>query len=267
MSARFFRVGPAATGRRLRPRRPSPWVAVAWGAVVWVGLASAVWRQNARSGAAPALAFVLGSAGHDTLALATAGTEELPPPRPLALAPPVEEAEICARLEPMLARREGGWKYLTLELREYVTAAAEAVEPWGRVTVASTLDDAGGAADWQWWQKVYGSTTTVFSGSGEVPHFIIGNGSRSGDGEIEATPRPLPEAGGTVVIHLVGDARWSPPTAAQCQALTELVDFLRAKAGMIPVAAVPAPHWPLPAVERAYNTTLPAWEGPPANAS
>lgn len=248
--------------KRARPGRPSPWLAAGWGAVVWLGLASAVWKQNAPGGAAPALAFAFGTGG-DALSLAPAHSEGVPPLQPVPPLPSVSEGDVCAQLEPWLTRRDAKWKFLTSELRAHVDAAAQHSGPWGKVLVSPSYDPAGGVADWAWRQQTVRDVSVTDSAAASAPHFLIGNGSRSGDGEIEATSQPLPPAGGAVRIRLVGDARLMPPTPAQCRALTELVDYLRAKAGMIPVVAEPAPQWPLPAVERAYNATLPAWAGPP----
>jgi hypothetical protein len=88
---------------------------------------------------------------------------------------------------------------------------------------------------------------------------VIGNGTRSGDGAIERTGRPL-TGDEEVVVALVGDFSRSEPTAAQLRALTEVVDYARAKTGMIPVQIGEAARAPMAAsvLDRAFNAALAA---------
>jgi len=67
-------------------------------------------------------------------------------------------------------------------------------------------------------------------------------------------------AGEEVVVALVGDFSRSEPTAAQLRALTEVVDYARAKTGMIPVQIGDAARAPMAAsvLDRAFNAALAA---------
>jgi hypothetical protein len=76
-------------------------------------------------------------------------------------------------------------------------------------------------------------------------HFVIGNGSNSGDGEVEVGPRWEKQKTGAhcktpdnyynlhgVGICLVGDFEVQHPTAAQLASLRRLVKFLQNSSGM-----------------------------------
>ncbi len=218
-----------------------------------------MWRKEA-TGASPALAFAFAGAGADALVASPAGGALVVlTPRPLAEPAPVETDALIARLLPGLSHREGKWRFLTADLRQQVDAAATVTAHWTRLHVLTSGEVSGCADDLRWRQV--GADPAADPG---LAHFLIGNGSRSGDGEIEVTARAWPAADGPLVIALTGDARLAPPTDRQCRALTELIDYLRAKAGMIPVSTRDAPQWPVQAVERAYNATIPVWCGPPA---
>jgi N-acetyl-anhydromuramyl-L-alanine amidase AmpD len=77
-------------------------------------------------------------------------------------------------------------------------------------------------------------------------HFVIGNGTESGDGQIEIGPRwPKQDQGGHVTsldqnkvaigICLVGDFNQHRPTKAQVESMLELIRYLRAICGNPPV--------------------------------
>lgn len=76
-------------------------------------------------------------------------------------------------------------------------------------------------------------------------HFVIGNGTNSGDGEIEVGPRWIKQKHGAhcktpgnyynrhgIGICLVGDYRRAPPSDAQMASLTRLVLFLMRQCGI-----------------------------------
>lgn len=78
--------------------------------------------------------------------------------------------------------------------------------------------------------------------NGLAYHFVIGNGSSSGDGEIEVGRRWTQQINGghvasdylnniAIGICLVGDFDRDRPTAAQMQALRELLTYLRGRVG------------------------------------
>lgn len=78
--------------------------------------------------------------------------------------------------------------------------------------------------------------------NGLAYHFVIGNGTSSGDGEIEVGPRWTRQINGghvasdylnsiSIGICLVGDYNRTVPTEAQLGALDELTRYLRARVG------------------------------------
>jgi N-acetylmuramoyl-L-alanine amidase len=82
-------------------------------------------------------------------------------------------------------------------------------------------------------------------------HFVIGNGTGSGDGQIEVGPRWRKQKHGAhcktpdnfyndqgIGICLVGDFRKSPPSPAQMASLTSLVRFLSGACGIAPARIV-----------------------------
>ena len=90
--------------------------------------------------------------------------------------------------------------------------------------------------------------------NGLAYHFVIGNGSSSGNGEIEVGPRWTKQLNGghvasdylnniAIGICLVGDLNRDQPTKAQLGALDELITYLRDRVGKIKGRrAVVAPH-------------------------
>jgi N-acetyl-anhydromuramyl-L-alanine amidase AmpD len=80
--------------------------------------------------------------------------------------------------------------------------------------------------------------------NGLAYHFVIGNGSSSGNGQIEVGPRWKYQLQGGHVhsdylnnislgICLVGDFNRDRPTRAQLEALDELIRYLRQRVGSI----------------------------------
>lgn len=104
-------------------------------------------------------------------------------------------------------------------------------------------------------------------------HFVIGNGSKSGDGQLEVGPRWLKQKHGAhtktpdnyyndhgIGICLVGNFETHPPSAAQMQTLARLVRFLTAATGIpatdiyghgeLKATACPGRYFPLAAFRR-----------------
>ena len=80
--------------------------------------------------------------------------------------------------------------------------------------------------------------------NGLAYHFVIGNGSSSGNGEIEIGPRWTKQLNGghvasdylnniAIGVCLVGDLNRDQPTKAQLGALDELITYLRDRVGKI----------------------------------
>jgi hypothetical protein len=153
--------------------------------------------------------------------------------RPSVEAVPAAEAglgALAADQAGMLGERAACWRWLHRPLREVIDGQASAAGEWARVRVEVSGHGSGNASD-----LIFRARAEGGGGRAELPHFVIGNGSRSGDGAMEATGRPL--AGAEVAVLLIGGGPEDPPTEAQLRALTELIDYLRAKAGVIPVVA------------------------------
>jgi hypothetical protein len=220
-----------------------------------VVVASAVFRGEAGVAGPSVAGFGAALAFGDGLAAGgrggAGGSGAQPPALPVR--PPREglsEAEQTVALTDHPPR----WRSLHRELRRNIDAQAPAAAGWTELGVRASGDGSGSAADLRFRAR---SDT---AGTRELPHFVIGNGSRSDDGAIEMTDRALAES--TVDILLIGGGSDRPPTAAQLHALTELVDYLRAKAGMVPVrmaAGGPtgAPHGvAVQAIDFAFNRSL-----------
>jgi hypothetical protein len=112
--------------------------------------------------------------------------------------------------------------------------------PWQWIVLHHSATHKGSAASFDWWHRHKNHWDELGY------HFVIGNGTRSGDGEIEIGSRWPKQKHGAhcrvgndqtynqtgVGICLVGDFRKAHPTVAQMQALARLVDWLTARYGI-----------------------------------
>jgi hypothetical protein len=217
-------------------------------------MAQAVFHGDAGVGVPTARAGL----GAATDGLTAGWTPPVPSYRPAPL--PVARVDVPDQSAQVsrLSERGAEWVFLTPDSREAMDGAVELPARrarWRRVVVEGVGERAGGARDLAFASRRAGEPT---GGGFWLAHFLIGNGTRSGDGEIERTGRPL--AGEEVVVALVGDFSRSEPTAAQLRALTEVVDYARAKTGMIPVQIGEAARAPMAAsvLDRAFNAALAA---------
>lgn len=156
-----------------------------------------------------------------------------------------------------LAERGSRWEHMGDEVRMAMDAAAArggGRAGWQRVEVVGTGQRTGSALDSEWARS---------RRAGEVAraHLIIGNGSRSSDGGVERTSVPLDSE--KLIVALVGDFARHDPTPAQLRALTEVVDYARAKTGVIPVSLGQADEAPASAaiLDAAYNAGLAVGDG------
>ncbi len=115
--------------------------------------------------------------------------------------------------------------------------SAEPQREWRAIVVHHSATPTGNAAVFDRWHR----DGNGWDGVGY--HFVIGNGSDSSDGEVEATfrwteQRAGAHTGGTpdnwaneqaVGICLVGDFNQGRPTAAQMESLLKLVQFLQSR--------------------------------------
>jgi len=108
---------------------------------------------------------------------------------------------------------------------------------WTAIVIHHSATDAGNAEIFDRWHR----EENHWDGVGY--DFVIGNGSDSADGAVEVTfrwrqQREGAHCGGTpdnwaneeaVGICLVGDFSYHPPSAAQMQALSRLIQFLQSR--------------------------------------
>ena len=136
---------------------------------------------------------------------------------------PPEDLDLRACAESASKRRD--WRYLQGDLRAGISRKAAPAKKVV-VTWSSTRGGDAGAL-----HLYFDSVKDDAAGSRE--HFVIGNGKRSRDGGVEPTRRWLSAEGGAeeVRICLIGDA--SGATAAQKEALGELITSLEARSGTL----------------------------------
>jgi hypothetical protein len=186
---------------------------------------------------------------------------KLPPPRPAATprererAADVPEAPIVVEksgleedqgLAPPPKRERRGffgfgggprYRYLTRGVRDGIDRAPVKRGRWQYVIVHNSATRQGNARIF----ANYHQNVRKMK-NGLAYHFVIGNGTSSGDGEIEIGPRWTRQINGGHVasdylnnialgICFVGDFDRDVPTKAQLAALEELIDYLRKRVG------------------------------------
>lgn len=122
------------------------------------------------------------------------------------------------------------WKFLPDSLRREI---AETIRPGPSATILRLCwsgEATGNARVLRWHQS------RVQRGRGAVPDFVIGNGTRSGDGAVERVVRKTSpgETGSELRICLIG---YGDLTNSQRQALGELIVWLEARSGAVEIAA------------------------------
>ncbi|MFN0128163.1 MAG: hypothetical protein ACKV19_15915 [Verrucomicrobiales bacterium] len=151
-----------------------------------------------------------------------------------------------------LSERRSRWEHLTNDVRlamDAVAARGAGRAGWQRVEVVGTGERAGGAQDWEWARSRWSSEVAS-------AHLVIGNGTRSPDGGVERTSVSLDSE--SLVVAVVGDFARHDPTPDQLRALTEVVDYARAKTGVIRVTPGKVNEAPVSAaiLDAAYNAGL-----------
>lgn len=222
-------------------------------------MAQAVLQGDGRLGARAAQA-ALGPVGVAADGLSTAWVPPVPSYRPQPLPAVRPSAPLGTEQIERLSRRTGEWGALGAPLRAEMDRAVVRPggrAPWRRVVVEGTGESMGGARDLAF-ASMRGGEAVDGAGGFRAAHFIIGNGTRSPDGSLERTARPLD--GEVVVVAMVGDFSLQEPTVAQLRALTELVDYARAKTGVIPVEVGDAARAPVAGavLQAAFNAGLAA---------
>jgi N-acetylmuramoyl-L-alanine amidase len=203
-----------------------------------------------------------------------------PAPRPPVTPPPVTPAPPATTpVAPVTVQKSGfeeeevvpaekereGWffggpkyKYLTRSLRSQIDNAPVRRNRWRYIVVHNSGTRQGSAKAFNYYHLHVRKMP-----NGLAYHFVIGNGTSSGDGQIEIGSRWTRQINGGHVhsdylnnialgICLVGDYNRSKPTERQLEALEELIKYLRKRVGRVEgkVSIVKAhreinpPRWP-----------------------
>ncbi len=154
-------------------------------------------------------------------------------------------------LEPV--KRSGGWfkrwRYLTPGVRRAIDRARVKKGRWKYIIVHNSGTRQGNARIFDTYHRRVRKMQ-----NGLAYHFVVGNGSSSGNGEIEIGPRWTRQINGghvasdylnniAIGICLVGDLNRDLPTKAQLAALDELISYLRDRVGKVKGRrAIVVPH-------------------------
>lgn len=150
------------------------------------------------------------------------------------------------------------WKYLTKSVQKQINKAPVLSRRWRYIVVHNSGTRQGNAKAFEYYHRnVRGMP------NGMAYHFVIGNGTSSGDGEIELGSRWHRQIQGGHVhsdylnnialgICLVGDFNRDKPTKKQIEACEELIRFVRQRVGKIdnkwaivkPHREINPPRWP-----------------------
>jgi hypothetical protein len=131
------------------------------------------------------------------------------------------------------------WKYLSKSLRAQIDKAPVQKRRWRYIVVHNSGTKQGNAKAFEYYHKRVRKMP-----NGLAYHFVIGNGTSSGDGEIEVGNRWRRQINGGHVhsdylnnialgICFVGDFNRDVPTRRQLEALEELIRYLRRRVGPI----------------------------------
>ena len=141
------------------------------------------------------------------------------------------------------------YDYLTRSLRNEIDRAPVLRERWRFIIVHNSGTRQGNARIFDYYHRNVRRMT-----NGLAYHFVIGNGTSSGNGEIEVGDRWRRQINGGHVhsdylnnislgICLVGDFNRDQPTRAQLDSCEELIRYLRARCGKVEHHEIPVrPH-------------------------
>jgi len=154
-----------------------------------------------------------------------------------------------AGLEPPPPPKKKGWwifggskpeyRYLPRSVQDAIDRAPVKRHRWRYIVVHNSGTRQGNAKIFDYYHR-----NTRKMSNGMAYHFVIGNGSSSGNGEIEIGSRWRRQINGGHVhsdylnnislgICLVGDLNRTQPTRQQLEALDELIRYLRERVGKI----------------------------------
>ncbi|MEY2603171.1 MAG: hypothetical protein QOH31_945 [Verrucomicrobiota bacterium] len=133
----------------------------------------------------------------------------------------------------------GRWHYLTPSVRKAIDDARVARNRWKYIVVHNSGTRQGNARIFDYYHRHVRKMP-----NGLAYHFVIGNGTSTGNGQVEIGNRWVKQmAGGHVHsdylnyigigICLVGDFNRDLPTHAQFEALDELIRYLRQRVGKV----------------------------------
>jgi hypothetical protein len=135
--------------------------------------------------------------------------------------------------------RGGRWHYLTPAVRMAIDDARVARNRWKYVIVHNSGTRQGNARIFDYYHRHVRKMP-----NGLAYHFVIGNGTSSGNGQVEIGSRWTQQLNGGHVhsdylnyislgICLVGDFNRDLPTRSQYEALDELIRYLRQRVGKV----------------------------------
>jgi hypothetical protein len=131
------------------------------------------------------------------------------------------------------------WQYLTPAIRKAIDDARVARNRWKYVIVHNSGTRQGNARIFDYYHRYVRRMP-----NGLAYHFVIGNGTSSGNGQIEIGNRWIRQLNGghvhsdylnyiSIGICLVGDFNRDLPTKAEYEALDELIRYLRRRVGKV----------------------------------
>lgn len=150
-----------------------------------------------------------------------------------------------------------GYRYLTSSVRSQIDRAPVARSRWQYIVVHNSGTRQGNAAAFDYYHRHFRRMQ-----NGLAYHFVIGNGTSTGNGQIEVGDRWRRQINGGHVhsdylnnialgICLVGDFNRDQPTRAQLDCCEELIRYLRQRCGKV------GDHYPIVKPHREVNP--PRW--------
>jgi hypothetical protein len=135
--------------------------------------------------------------------------------------------------------RGGRWEFLTPAIRQAIDEARVARNRWKYIIVHNSGTRQGNARIFDYYHRHVRKMP-----NGLAYHFVIGNGSSSGNGQIEIGDRWTRQLNGghvhsdylnyiSIGICLVGDFNRDVPTKNEYLALDELIRYLRQRVGKV----------------------------------
>jgi hypothetical protein len=152
----------------------------------------------------------------------------------------------------------GGYRYLTSSVRAQIDRAPVARARWQYIVVHNSGTRQGNAAAFDYYHRHFRRMQ-----NGLAYHFVIGNGTSTGNGQVEVGDRWRRQINGGHVhsdylnnialgICLVGDFNRDQPTRAQRDCCEELIRYLRQRCGKFD-----STHYPIVKPHREVNP--PRW--------